>query len=148
MPVAAPTQLVQALIDYLDAEARIFIGAPYVVLADHYKAGAFRVLAEALVVYFDGAPIIAHHVVDLVAGTDFTALIGGTSRTTTPLSTLPIELTRYRRGFALLRNGVDNMQFVEHTPTQADEWTIDEDGNVVLFGDVTGDPDTYRCRYV
>lgn len=147
MPVQPPSPTVQSLIDYLDAAAQVYIGAPYVALSVYWKQGAFRVLAEGLVNYFGGVAVIGLEVVDLV-GADFTAEIGGTSRLTAPLATAATTVTRYRRGFTLLRGGVDNMVFVEGTPTTEYEWSIDEDNKVVLFGDVTAAPDTYRCRYV
>ncbi len=143
MPQSTPSD---QLVTKLDEMAQQTIGAAYSGLGAAFRAGLWKVIADALVAWSPTQALVRWRVQDIAAAT-FTFEIGGVVSLSDPLAYAPSTVEGLRGAFVLLRGGVDNMLWVEDTPNAAAEWTIDNLNRVVIFGDVTQSGATYRVRY-
>lgn len=134
------------LVTRLDAAATQTIGEKYVALGASFRAGVWKVVADALVAWLPTQSFVTWTVQDLAPG-DFALEVGGARSVSSPLSVQASSIAGLRGAFVLLRGGIDNMLWVEGTPDNTAEWTIDAQNRVVIFGDVTQGNTTYRVRY-
>lgn len=134
------------LVTRLDAAATQTIGAKYTTLAQSFKTGIWTVVADALVAWIPTQSLVTWRVQDLPPNS-FSLEIGGARSVSVALSTPASTVAGVRGAFVLLRGGIDNMLWVNGTPANTAEWTIDAQNRVVIFGDVTQGGVTYRVRY-